>query len=413
MATAPFRFGAPVDPREFQDLKIRMALDFCKWDSQIGDTATLCSQPLLMRVTQWQKLCGLAEALTAELTAAEEELLRRPDLLGALGLPPPMLSAFQRGYSHDSPSALRVLRFDFHFTADGWRISEVNSDVPGGYTEASCFTALMSEHVPGSRPAGNPAAAWAKAMCARVGERSCVAFLSAPGFAEDQQVTAFLAEQLHANHIRTCLIHHPCQLAWDSGIASTTVLGKRVLLDAIVRFYQGEWLSSLPSKSNWSCLLFGGNTPVTNPSQAILTESKRLPVIWDKLSNPMSTWRSLMPQSCDPRDCDWKSDDSWVLKAAYSNTGDDVYIREALSREAWTKVCHTVVKNPGYWVAQRRFHSVPVSSGSGPIYPCVGVYTIDGHAAGAYVRASSKFVTDFEATDVALLITEDGNAQQG
>lgn len=410
MAAVPFIFGPAISPPDFQRLKAHMALDFCKWDLQVGDATTLFPQPLLMRVTPWQNLCSLAEALAAELAAAEEELLRHPELFSALGLPPRLLSAFQRGHSHVCPSAVRVLRFDFHFTERGWHISEVNSDVPGGYTEASCFTALMSQHISRSRPAGNPATAWAHSICARLRERSCVALLSAPGFTEDQQVTAFLAGQLHAANIQTCLVHHPCQITWDSGIASTVVCGKRIVLDAIVRFYQGEWLSSLPSKSNWESLLFAGTTLVTNPAQAILTESKRFPLIWDRLSTSMKTWGALMPQSRDPRECDWKNDDSWVLKATYSNTGDDVYIREALSHEAWMKVCRTVTKHPDLWVAQRRFYCMPVSSDLGALYPCVGVYTIDGRCAGAYVRASSKSVTDFEALDVALLIMEDDDA---
>ena len=36
------------------------------------------------------------------------------------------------------------MRFDFHFTRDGWRISEVNSDVPGGLNESSGFERLMA-----------------------------------------------------------------------------------------------------------------------------------------------------------------------------------------------------------------------------------------------------------------------------
>jgi hypothetical protein len=38
---------------------------------------------------------------------------------------------------------------------------------------------------------------------------------------------------------------------------------------------------------------------------------------------------------------------------------------------------------------------------------CLGIYTINGRAGGAYVRISEKSVTDFEAADVALLIEED------
>src|SRR5947207_3391973 len=39
-----------------------------------------------------------------------------------------------------------LLGFDFHYTTQGWRISEANSDVPGGFSEASYFTGMMAEH---------------------------------------------------------------------------------------------------------------------------------------------------------------------------------------------------------------------------------------------------------------------------
>ena len=59
-----------------------------------------------------------------------------------------------------TPAAARVMRFDFHWTPDGWRISEVNSDVPGGFSEASELPLLMTPHYPGAQAAGNPGAAW-------------------------------------------------------------------------------------------------------------------------------------------------------------------------------------------------------------------------------------------------------------
>ena len=63
--------------------------------------------------------------------------------------------------------------------------------------------------------------------------------------------------------------------------------------------------------------------------------------------------------------------------------------------------------SPGSWVAQRRFKSVPVSTPLGPRHVCVGIYTVNGKAAGAYARISEKAVIDFEAADVALLLEDD------
>jgi hypothetical protein len=56
-----------------------------------------------------------------------------------------------------SPAACRIMRFDFHLTSEGWRVSEVNSDVPGGFAEAGASAAMVAENV---SLAGDPAAAY-------------------------------------------------------------------------------------------------------------------------------------------------------------------------------------------------------------------------------------------------------------
>ena len=59
------------------------------------------------------------------------------------------------------------------------------------------------------------------------------------------------------------------------------------------------------------------------------------------------------------------------------------------------------------WVAQRRFEACPIESPAGPIYPCIGVYTVNGCPKGIYGRFSYTPVIDFAAVDVAVLIADD------
>ncbi len=205
MTALPLTFGSTVAEADFQLIQNRTALDFCKWDSQIGDVSTLFRQPVLISPGTWQELKQMAEELAAELMTAEEELLHRPELYPVLGLPKQLRSAFEDAREYGlTPCSVRTLRFDFHYTTEGWRISEVNSDVPGGYTEASHFTQLICDCYPGTSSSGNPGTEWAEAMHSLVG-RGRVALLSAPGFVEDQQVTAFLACELQAREIETFL----------------------------------------------------------------------------------------------------------------------------------------------------------------------------------------------------------------
>ncbi len=297
------------------------------------------------------------------------------------------------------------MRFDFHFTTEGWRISEVNSDVPGGFAEASDFTAAMAVHFPPTQPAGDPGSVWADAI-ARTAGGGRVALLAAPGYMEDQQIMAYLARKLAA---RDCPAHPagPAQLQWRNGIAHLDSEWFSGELAAVVRFYQGEWLPRLPRRCGWQNFFRGGRTPVGNPGCAVISESKRFPLVWDRLQTPLRLWRALLPESSDPRSVSWRKSDEWVLKAAMSNNGDDVHIRELMSPRDWRRADWSVRLFPKNWVAQRRFQSLPLPTPDGPVYPCIGVYTIDGRAAGAYARYSARPLIDYAAVDVALLITDD------
>src|SRR5262249_22117936 len=149
---SPYISAGPVLDRKIcEDIRQRMVLECYKWDPQVEDVSVLQPFPLLLRRAQWRYLAAQAEALAREVCSAERALLERPDLLSELAVPRRLAHCILRGLQSPQPSAAdaRVMRFDFHPTPTGWRISEVNSDVPGGFSEASEFTAMMSEHFSG------------------------------------------------------------------------------------------------------------------------------------------------------------------------------------------------------------------------------------------------------------------------
>ena len=174
-----------------------MELTHFKWDARIGDEATLAPFPLLLGRSTFRELASAAERLSQETLSIERELLARPELQRQVSLPRSLRALLARG-AEPTPAAARVMRFDFHWTTEGWRVSEVNSDVPGGFTEASNFTRLMAEHYPGARPAGDPTAAIIEALARASTEHGVVALLSAPGYLEDHQIIAHLARHLGA-----------------------------------------------------------------------------------------------------------------------------------------------------------------------------------------------------------------------
>jgi hypothetical protein len=389
----------PLPPAAFAAVRRRLVLDHFKWDPQVGDVDTLAPFPLFLPAAVAAGLAAAAEQLAAETAAAEAELLGRPDLLRRLGLPRAVRRVLADRAAAPSPAAARVIRFDFHPTADGWRISEANSDVPGGYAESSHFPRLMADHWPGLRPAGDPLGALVGAIHARAGGLGRAALLAAPGYMEDQQVVACIADGLRRRGWET-IRGHPGQVEWEGGRAR---LGAGPVY-VVVRFFQGEWLGRLRDVARWRPYFRGGRTPVCNPGAALLAESKRFPLVWDELETPLPAWRALLPETRDPGAAPWRADPGWLLKGAFGNTGDEVIDRTQATRRVWRSAAWAARLWPWGWAAQRRFAALPVETPAGPMYPCLGVYTVDGRAAGVYGRLAPRPLIDYAAVDVAVLI---------
>jgi glutathionylspermidine synthase len=398
--TLPWIETGPVDPAEHARLRRRAIFECCKWDPQVEDVSTIAPFPLLLRREAWDEIASLSETLAAEAAAAEEELARRPDLHRELGLPRPVRRALKgipgRGAT---PGIARVLRFDFHWTTEGWRISEANTDVPGGFNEASGFARLMAPLFPGSEPSGDPAGRMADSVAAATRPGSAVALVHATAYTDDRQVMVFLARELEARG-RRAVLAAPDHLRWQGGQAW---IGDEPL-DALLRFFPAEWLPNLPRSSGWQHFFRGGRTPVSNPGSALLPQSKRFPLVWDRLETPLPTWRRLLPETRDPREVPWKKDGGWVLKPALGRVGDGIGLAGVTPEKEWKQIRRALRFGGRWWAAQRRFEAVPMRVGGEPFYPCVGVYTIDGRAAGGYGRVARRPIVNHLAQDVAVLV---------
>jgi hypothetical protein len=405
--------GPLLPPSLMADVRRRMVLEGCKWDPQVGDVATLAPFPLWIDRHTWSALKSDAEAMAAEVVAAEREVLARPELHRRIGVPRRIRGTLREVSQGTpvTPQAARIMRFDFHPTSAGWAVSECNADVPGGFAESSQFSKLMASCA-GGEPLGDVTAVWVDALISGASRMSDsadrplrVALLAAPGFMEDLQIVALLG----------CEFRRRGHLAWTAdprmidaagSVASLRSSAYTGPLDLIIRFYQGEWLARLPAR-HWRKLLVGGRTPVANGVAAIIGESKRLPLVWDDLQTPCPTWRRLLPETREVRAAPWQTDPGWLLKGAYGNNGDEVVRRDLVASRAWRRAAWHARLFPKHWLAQRWFDSVPLDTPLGPMHVCIGVFVIDGIACGAYGRMSPNQVIDYCAIDVAVLLREE------
>lgn len=396
----------PVEPLEddaYAQLR-RDAIFTCqKWDPQVGDVNVIARSPLVIKAGAWAEVRRLAEDLARETLEAESALLDRPDLHGALGLPRSVRAALRR-VEHVGPAAqcARLMRFDFHYTTEGWRISEANTDVPGGLNEASGFARLMAPHYPWTSTIGDPAAAYCHAMMASTGQAPVVALVHATAYSDDQQMMACLSHTLEHLGARVHMAS-PSHVIWRDGRAHLEAAWWRGPIDVIARFFPSEWLPLLPRATGWPTFFGGAVTALSNPATAILTQSKRFPLVWDALGLEMPTWRRLLPDTRDPRHVRWRGQRDWILKPALGRVGEGVGIADATDAAEWKKIQRSATWWPGHWVAQRRFDTTSIDATAPASFPCLGVYTVDGLVVGAYGRTAPRPLIDGRAADAAVL----------
>ena len=400
----PFRAVEPFPAAVASVIRRRAIFECCKWDPQVEDVSTIADVPIVLDAAAWRSLVTNAELLAGEVVAAEQELRHRPELHKTLGLPWAVRRLFRRAPPHSDETAARLIRFDFHHTDAGWRISEANTDVPGGLNEASGLPRLVAPHVPGTETAGDVAGCYAATTLDTLPAGAHVALVHATAYSDDRQVMAYLGERLQQRGAQVSLVS-PAHLRWRDGRASLDTAWTSDVVDAVLRFYPAEWMYNLPRACGWPAYFAPTSTPVSNPASALLTQSKRFPLTWEALRTPLPTWRALLPETRDPRDMQWQGSDEWVLKPALGRVGEDVLIGGVTPPQEAKRIARDVRRHPSHWIAQRRFKATPLRVNGSDRYPSIGVYTVNGRAAGAYGRIAEKPLIDARARDAAVLIS--------
>jgi glutathionylspermidine synthase len=394
--TPEIRIGDPFEEDLYAQLIERAAIDCFKWNLAGGDRPILAKYPLLIPRPHWSRLLALAETLERESQAAERELLQRPELHRQLGIPKATLSCLPRAKWSNAP---RYTRFDFHITYEGYRITESNCDVAGGLLEASGVGSIFSS-LSGRSPPGDPAAVYAQSFLRKFGSGARIGLVHLTRYSEDRQVVLYLGQRLVELGLSAILID-PSQLR--PGLRAAVPSGV-IELDALYRFFPGDWFERLPMRS-WMSELFQPDR-ISNPLTALLVQSKRFPLAWPQLRCSLPTWHQLLPETVEPEG-EFDPNGDWVIKPAFGHESTDVAVPGVTAQTALASSKAKLRRSPHNWVAQRKFRLQPMATPDGDRFISIGVFVVDGQGVGCYARLNDSPIIDGSAQEAIVLVKDE------
>lgn len=400
---------APIAASDYPEYRLAAIFSGFKWDPQVEDVNTLSDHVLLLDRTTANELAATAEALARETAEMECLLLNNPEALKELGIDRaffrPLLNAGYTPAEH-----IRLMRFDFHPVAEGFALSEVNSDVPGGFAETDALPRLAAPYFPGYAAFGDVGEALVDACRERGADgRQLVGMVHATSYSDDRQVMEYLGSRFLAKGMQPVYIA-PEHVRWHDGAAFSLAEGQEGRLGCLLRFFPAEWFTELGRGYRWQ-EYFNSRTPSCNHPVAIMCQSKRLPLVWDRLGHEARTWRRVLPETRTPKLTDSYSP-GWVLKPTWGRVGELILIPEALTRRESRLITLNARLFPREWVKQKRFFSQPLESVRGPQHICIGVYTVNGKACGLYGRAAMRPRIDSLACDLPVLVAESSTTEE-
>ncbi|MBQ4068626.1 MAG: glutathionylspermidine synthase family protein [Lachnospiraceae bacterium] len=395
----------PIPREKFEEYRINLMFDCYKWDPQFLDNNTIAKYALVLTQEEHKELEMLTESIDVETRNAEEFLNSNLHLAKPLGLSRKVRNEITKMKNYEPEAHIRLMRYDFHPTIEGkWAVSEVNSDVPGGFAEAS----LMPELVLGVVEENDFrficfGDILTEAILKKVKRNGRIMLVHCTSYSDDRQVMQFLGDRLTKEGFE--IIYGAADhLNFRDNKAISILDGNEGEVDAIIRFTPLEWLVDIKPK-RWQGY-FDTITVSCNHPVAIFAQTKRFPLIWNTLENNginMSTWRELLPETVEVKQA--KGREGFIYKPAYGRVGERISIKEACRGDEYKKILSDVRLHPKKYLAQRKFNSKPLKGENDEeFHVCIGSYTVDGRHAGYYARISDLPRIDSHAADIPVLI---------
>lgn len=390
---------------KYNDYRLDLMFDCYKWDPQFLDNNTIAKHALVLTEKEAEELKVLTEKIDKETRLAEEFLNNNLHLSKPLALPRKIHNELKRMKNYNSDSNIRLMRYDFHPTIENkWAVSEVNSDVPGGFAEASLMPKLAIDVI-GNKNLSfiNFSDILVNAISKKVVQNGTIMMVHCTCFSDDRQVMQFLGDRLQEKGF-DIIYGAADHLNFKEKQAYSILDGNEKKVDGIIRFTPLEWLKDIKPKK-WDGY-FDTITPSCNHPVAIFAQTKRFPLIWEKLEAngiDLSTWKELLPETKEVKKINIS--DEYIYKPACGRVGEKISIKEACIDDEYEKIIKDVKKHPKQYLVQKKFKSKPLISEEGDeFHVCLGSYSVDGTAAGFYARISKTPRIDSNAADIPVLI---------
>ena len=395
----------PIPSDKFGDYRIDAIFDCYKWDPQFLDSNTLARYVLVITEDECQEIAKLTEALDLETREAENFLNNHLKLAKPLRLPKKIYNELKMMNNYDENRHIRLMRYDFHPTIeDTWAVSEVNSDVPGGFAEASLLPELAIKTLNNKNYYSiNFGDILAHTLARKIKEKGTIMFVHCTSYSDDRQVMQYIGDKMESLGFKS-LYGAVDHLKFENKEAISVLDGYEGKIDCIFRFTPLEWLKDIKPKT-WGGY-FNTITPSCNHPIAIFAQTKRFPLIWENLEKngiKLDAWKRLLPDTIEVKKAKDKKD--YIYKPACGRVGEKIAIKEACSNDEYKEILKDVKKHPNNYLAQKKFISRPLKGiDNEEFHVCLGSYTVDGKHAGFYARISEKNRIDSDAKDIPVVI---------
>ena len=375
-----------VDPLREASLARELASRFLVWDAFVAGRRRVDVHPLVLPAEMHAAAVRAAEGVVAavgRVAARAHDDAKERALYGFDG-DVVRLAAASRA-SGDDASLVRV---DLLLDESGaWKACEINADCPGGHNESLGLPRLAraAGFLAGRDPTHVVAGLVARLTALAGG--GTVGILHATGYAEDLQVCALVARELHRAGVRSILAPPTAPRLRGGDLC---IHGEPVR--ALYRYFPTEWMSGQRNVPDIARAVSFGRVRTLTSFAHIYAQSKlAFARAWK--DGPSE----LMPETHDlrevPRETLMADRGGWVVKRAMGRVGDEVFVGELFRDDDWAAAvdgARSLASGGEAWIAQRFVRQRPISTPWGDRLVTLGAYVQDGRFAGYFARITPR-----------------------